>query len=274
MTINRVLVAIAASILAATGTAAAPAHPWESAQAVLTAAEADIRTGGVRAVQSHTADLEAALASAGESWKPSAVVDGKTTYVLTDGMSETLLALTAAAVGADKDPAAKDRKTVAINNPYPLISFYLGSYYNEIGNPAEALRVLDVGLGLPTALGAGMGQHRPIMISERGAALIGLKRWDDALADYDDGLKLEALKDLDRARFLRGRGFALTEIGRLDDAETAYRDSLKVEPGNAGATRELQYIAGLRAGRPATASVLVTPNAQKPKGGAQSPGPQ
>jgi tetratricopeptide (TPR) repeat protein len=263
--IHRSVIAAVLAAIAIAGTAhAAPALPWEGPQAALQATEADIRTGGVRAVAPHRDALEAALAGAGQSWKVTASDDGQTGYVLADGPSETLFVLAGAAVAANKG-AAKPGKTVAVINPYPRISFYLGSYYNEVGDPADALRVLDAGLALPTAMGARLGQTRPMMVSERGAALIGLKRWDDALADYDDGLKLEGIHDADRARFQRGRGFALTELGRLDDAEAAYRDSLKFDPGNVRAEGELHYIAGLRAGRPATPGVLVMPNAPPPK---------
>jgi len=112
--------------------------------------------------------------------------------------------------------------------------------------------------------GLRLGQNLPYVISERGAALNSLKRWDDALADYDDGLKIAGMKDADRARLYRGRGFALTELGRLDDAEAAYNDSLKLAPGNAGALNELKYIASLRAGGPKTPTTLTLPTPSKP----------
>ena len=233
-------------------------HPWEKAQAVLRSTEADLRTGGIMAVQPHLADLEQALGDANQSFAPRAL-SGDTAYVLADGPSETLLALSAAA--GEKNL----RKTVAVQNPYPAMSLYLGSYYDEIGKPDEALRVLDFGLSLTAVKGEALGAHQPFLFAERGAALSALKRWPDMLADYEEGLKLPDLKEANRARLLRGRGFALTQLGRLDDAEKSYRDSLISEPGNALAQHELQYIAGLRAGAPPTATKLILPNASKPK---------
>jgi tetratricopeptide (TPR) repeat protein len=264
-----VIVAILASLMAGlipalshAQTPPAATHPWESAAATLKATEADLKTGGILGVRSHVDDLEQALAQAGQSFGPGAF-DRGTAYFMADGLTEMLLAMTSAAAAKDPDP--KVHKSVAIANPYPTISFYLGSYYNEIGRPADALRVLDAGLALPTVMGLGQGEHRPYLMSERGAALIGLKRMPEALTAYDEGLKLPNLQPLNRARLQRGRGFALTELGRLDEAEAAYRESLNSEPGNARAVGELQYIAGLRAGKPATATVITMPNAPGPK---------
>ena len=41
---------------------------------------------------------------------------------------------------------------------------------------------------------------------------------------------------------LRGLGYTWIELKDLDRAEAFYRRSLEVEPGNATATKELQYI--------------------------------
>lgn len=239
------LIAIGLALPARADTAPATAaqQPWVKAQAVLDATLADLSKDGIMGVAAHAADLDQALADAGTAL--SAADSGtRTITVLTDGPEEMLVALTAAA--ADKNAAGW--QTVAVNNPYPLISLYLGSYYNEIGKPQEALRVLDKGLTLFAVQGMALGAHRPLLISERGAALASLKRWPDALADYDEGLAIEGLKDSDRARLYRGRGFALTELGRLDEAAQAYRDSLKLDPDNKIALGELDYIAKLRSG--------------------------
>jgi tetratricopeptide (TPR) repeat protein len=148
---------------------------------------------------------------------------------------------------------------MAIANPYPSASFYLGSYYNEIGKHADALRVLDIGLALPGPV-PGMpaaADHLPFLINERGAALIATKQWPEALANFDKGLAIAPLADRPRALLLRGRGFALTELGRLDEAEKSYRDSLASEPNNARALGELNYIARIRAGGALSATGIV-----------------
>jgi len=216
------------------------AQPWIKAQALLDATESDVKTGGVRAVGSHVADLEQALIDGKQAFLPPPPGNGPV-IVLTDGSSETLFALLAAA--ADKSK----RDTRAIKNPYPMLSLYLGSYYNEIGKPEDALRVLDAGMTLRSEPDL-MGETLPYVIAERGASLEALRRWDDALANFDKGLSIGQMPDDTRARLFRGRGYALTELNRLDDAEDAYKNSLKLDPDSTLAQNELRYIAGLKAG--------------------------
>jgi tetratricopeptide (TPR) repeat protein len=168
-----------------------------------------------------------------------------------------------ATASQDKRPGVAGREVVAVINPYPRIALYLGTYYNEIGQSTDALRVLEAGLALPTVADQGMGEFRPHLISERGAALTALKRWPEALAAYDMGAEMTGLEGRLRGRMLRGRGFALTEMGRLDEAEKSYRDSLAVDPNNATATAELKYIAKLRAGGPTQQPGIIRPGAQK-----------
>ena len=144
---------------------------------------------------------------------------------------------------------------VCKGNPYPTAAFYLGSYYNEIGQSDRALAVLD--------LGRVAGPDSPLVASERDAALIALRRWDDALAGANQGLAVADLAPADRARLLRNRGYALTELNRLDEAERAYEDSLALEPGNALAKNELKYVAGLKSGaRPAAPGQIFRPGAK------------
>lgn len=231
---------------------AVAARPWERAQGELDAALTDLRKRGLRSVGSHLPALESELSNAGAAYA-AAGASGETTYVLVDGLTEAL-------AGLLKEAEAK-RKTVAVNSPYPSISFILASYYNEVGRPADAVRVLDAGLTLPQQVGdAELGMHKPVLINERGVALGRLKRWPEALANYERGLALPALKDPDRARLLRGKGFVLVELKRLDDAEASFNESLKVEPRNPIAVNELRYIAELRRGRPAVNGQITMPN--------------
>ncbi|MGD0866970.1 MAG: tetratricopeptide repeat protein [Rhizomicrobium sp.] len=239
----------------ATPAPAADPQPWQKDQALMKTAWADIQSGGILAVAPHVPDLEQPLANAKQTIDSAASSSG-TRYVLTDGPADTLMTLLLAAT----DKTGNGQHVVAVQDPYPNISFYLGSYYNEIGKFDDAVRVLDEGLALAgvQGLGTGIGASQPILVSEKGAALAGLKRWPDALAAYDSALKIDGLDDAMRAHLLRGRGYALTELNRLDEAEQAYNDSLKYEPGNARAQSELQYISGLRTGaRPVAPGGLV-----------------
>ena len=236
--------------------AASPERPWEDAQAVITATEADAMKNGIRGIQPHAADLEAVLASADKAYRATTPAAGPI-YKFVDSQAEALEAMMAAAT--DKRPEVAGRKAVAVKNPYVLASFYLGTYYDEIGKPQDALRVLDAGLALPQVDPelAG-GSHRPALISERGAALIAMKRMPEALADYDMGLKLGGLPAPYRGKLLRGRGYVLTELGRLDDAEQAYRDSLVADPNNQRAMAEMAYIGKIKAGGSHATGGMVT----------------
>jgi tetratricopeptide (TPR) repeat protein len=181
------------------------------------------------------------------------------TYVLTDGPTDTLFSLVATAAASDKNPGASGKKAVAVNNPYPPISLYIGSYYNEIGRFEDALRALDRGLALYSTHGVEFGMHQPGLVSERAIALARLNRLPEALTAYEDGLKLAGIDDGGRARMHRGRGYVLTEMGRLDEAEAAYRESLKLEPDNKIAKGELDYIARLRAGGSTVPGSVIAP---------------
>jgi tetratricopeptide (TPR) repeat protein len=240
-------------------------RPWEDAQAVLSATEADVfKNGSLLVIGNHEQDLIRTLANAPQSF---AIADGNgTTYVLTDGQQESAGALAMGLFASLAVPNKGQKNSiVAVVNPYPGLSFYLGSYYNEIGKHEDALRVLDAALASPARFKKDSGDHLPSLVTERGAALLAMKRYPEALEGYQNGLTIKNLADIDRARMLRGCGFALTELGRLDDAEQSYRDSLEAEPNNALAKNELAYIAKLRAGAsPTSPGQLVAPALPKP----------
>ena len=240
--------------------------PWEQAGVVVAATDADVQKDGIRAVGSHVDDLEQALAQAPQAFAAATAGDGDAVYVLTDNQSDTLIALIEVAVAGQKNPGAEKRKTVAVHNPYPTIALYLGTYYNEVDKPAQALRVFDVEKSLPAPFRGLFVEAAPIA-GERAVALVKLGRLPEALAVYEEGVKLADKDNRQLARMHRGRGYVLTELGRLDEAEQAYQESLKIEPDNALAKRELQYITGLRAGtKPAPSqTITVTPPPAAPQ---------
>ena len=234
--------------------AGAVERPWERGLAVVRAADADLLKGGIRAIRRHVMDLEDVLADADHAFS-AARASTDPVYVLTNGPTESVVALAA----AQKSGGMPGARVVAVQNPYPLASFFLGTYYNEIGRPQDALRVLDAGLALPAApMGSDSGQAQQVLLGERGIALAALKRWDDSLASYDRALAIGGQMNEDRGMLLRGRGFALIELNRLDEAEQAYRESLMVDPGNPRALQELTYIARLRAGGPMAPTGIIT----------------
>jgi tetratricopeptide (TPR) repeat protein len=249
---NRLIAALfaVALFLPAAALAQPGARPWEAARALLNSAIVKIRAGGVLGLAADAPAMETALASAP---KQQGTIVGDHVYLLSDGGAQALILLAGAAT---KESPYAGRAVTAVDDPYPTISFLLGSYYDEVGKPAEALRLLDAGLALPSQGGPVPGLHRPLLVSERGAALVSLHRWADALADYDGGLTLSGLDPRTRARLLRGRGMALTELGRLDEAEAAYHQSMTFDPNNPIALQELAYIASQRAGAPRSDSAL------------------
>ncbi len=248
----------AACLISTTALADDPA--WKQAQDVAQATGVDVnKFRSLLAIAPHVETLEKALAD-GVAAQPGMTADGKT-IVLTDGLTETIAAM-AAAAKSGKGAAAQP-------NPYPDIALYLGLYYNEVHKYDDALRVIAAGLRL--AYTDSMGTHLPKLYSERANAYAQSRRYEQALATDDTGLTLTADKDTDRARFQRGRGFALVELGRLDDAKMAYQESLKFEPGNALATRELAYVERLKAGGAKAATEQVTTHS--PAADAAKPNP-
>jgi tetratricopeptide (TPR) repeat protein len=233
------------AVLLAAPALANDASPWLDDTTLLHQTQSEVGSQGLGAVAPHAAALEKALTGAPHSIALARAAG----FVLTDGPADTLVSLMA---------ASKDHKNVsALPDPYPLIGLYLGSYYDEIGRREDGLRALDAGLAIST-----LSSVRPALLIERGAALNGLHRSAEALADFEGGLKIPNVDVHLRAAMMRGRGFALTELNRLDEAEAAYQDSLKVEPGNPRAENELRYIAKLRAGGSRVEGTYSTMNAK------------
>jgi hypothetical protein len=223
--------------------AAVQARPWQAAQVVLDAAKADVDAKGIKGIASHVNELELSLAGATGAIFATHPSSGPT-YVLTDGEAKTPDPMTAG-TGTSHVLAV-----VRVPNPYPMIALLLGSYYDEIGKPDEAVRVLDEGLSLYELAGyiSPNGEHRSWLMLERSAAAMAQERFEDTLVIADSGLALSVSTDSIRAHFLRNKGFALTELNRLDDAEKAYEDSLKLDPSSDVARNELRYVTRLKAG--------------------------
>lgn len=231
---------------------AAKQEPWVSAQALVDTVGAAVKTRGLLEVGTYADALEASLAGAKDA-KARAAEQG---IVLTDGPQDTLTALLDPEAGKNAQSGAVS----AVSDPYPVTSLYLGSFYNEVGHPEEALRALDAGLALNDR--DRTDATAPFLFGERGAALVLLKRFADALANYDNGLSLPTMADHERAMLYRGRGYSLIELGRLDEAEKAYRDSLTYDANNRIALGELEYIAGLRKGKAPGGSAITLPTAE------------
>lgn len=212
-------------------------QPWVKDNALLDATIADVRQRGMKAVGPHAADLEQALAAAKHSFELAAAGDDKTTYALSDSPNAAVQDIMATATDKAK------KSIVAAFNPYPGISFFLGSYYDGAGKPEDALRVVDVALALP---GADASSHRTELLVERATALGALKRWQESLGAYDSALKVDGNLPAIQAYIQRGRGQTLARLGRMDEAKAAHGESVKLVEGDPDAQRQLEYIQKLR----------------------------
>ena len=97
----------------------------------------------------------------------------------------------------------------------------LGIIYSQRGNPAEAVRQIDVALRINPN---GAAAH-----NNRGISLQALKRLDEALASYDKALALKP----DYAEAFYNRGNALKELKRFDEALASYDKALALKPDHA-----------------------------------------
>jgi hypothetical protein len=123
----------------------------DSDEDAVLAARRDVDKNGILAVGPRVDALKAVLAHMPNPFTRTRVVNGMTYY------------------RADSDeecdahtPAGRPKSFVCKGNPFAVAGFYLGSYYNEIGKPNEALTALDAGL---TA-----APNAPLMLAERCAA--------------------------------------------------------------------------------------------------------
>ncbi|MEW5851580.1 MAG: hypothetical protein AB2A00_22510 [Myxococcota bacterium] len=83
-------------------------------------------------------------------------------------------------------------------------------------------------------------------MSELAQALLGQKRFQDALPLLEAAVRLESDDGCTRARRLRQLGFALIELDRLEEARLAYEESLRWEPKHPNPPQELAYIEKLQ----------------------------
>jgi tetratricopeptide (TPR) repeat protein len=205
---------------------------------IVQAAMAAAAKGGPIALQPHLKALGEVLKRAPASY-PLLEARGDT-VIMRGSPSSPEMVLGSLVAGG---PAAGRRTVVISYNTYPQAALLLASFAIEAHQPAAAVEIADRGLA--------MQPENAALVSERAQGLYQLKRFDEGersvsawLAAHPQGAPS------DRARLLRSQGFGLTELGRLDEAEAAYVAALKIEPGHALALNELDYIRGLKTGKP------------------------
>jgi len=82
----------------------------------------------------------------------------------------------------------------------------------------------------------GSGSH--IYFSNRSACYAGLQKYEEALADANQSVKLKP----DFAKAYSRLGFAHFKLNDIDEAEKAYKDGLKIEPNNESLKTGLEEI--------------------------------
>lgn len=103
-----------------------------------------------------------------------------------------------------------------------------GILYSRIDQQQRALADYDTGLALNGSLGEGY--------VDRGAALIALKRFDEALRDIDKGISLGA-NHLEIAYY--DRGMADEALGNVRAAYLDFKKAVEIEPGFTLASEQL-----------------------------------
>lgn len=239
------------------GGGALPAAEAEALAAHDAAVEAFQRRG-FAGLNSHLPKLRRALENAPASYPViEQVEDGW--IVRSDDLADGLMLAMMATAAAQKSSPDAQVNVSTQRNVYPMIALLLGSAAVERRDYREAIRWLDRGLALQP-----LERH---VLTERIAALHGLRQWAEALEAADAALASGDLLIVTHPASLhRKRGFSLIELGRLDEAQAAYEESLKTEPDNAAALGELEYIRGLRGGAAPAPVELVAPGAS-PAGG-------
>jgi tetratricopeptide (TPR) repeat protein len=221
-----------------------------------------MQSGSLQAAKAFEDDLVAVLGHAPAAYPQIERRSDMTIVRSTSGQGGMAAAILLSAING------KDGKsgTIATGfNTYPMAALLLGSIANERRDPRKAIEFLDRGLALqPDNL---------MLVTEKGAAMVVLRRFSDALALYENAEKIDFVTKMlmpgGEARLLRGKGFALIELKRLEEAQAAYEAALKLEPNHAGAKAELDYIRKLRAGGDQRNIDLVT--GDKAKDGATAP---
>jgi tetratricopeptide (TPR) repeat protein len=206
-----------------------PPGPWIAAAQLAGDVEKDLEKSSVPDIRAHRQALEDALAEGAKIFPPPPAANGAV-ILLTDGAAETRAALAGA-------PA----RAVAVDNPYPRIGYYLASYYNNTGQPLEAIRVVGVAFKLTSGT-QNLGGTLPDLYNEAGFAMEILKRWTDGLQLCRSGLTLSQADRKDRARLYHCSAYCLAELGRYGEAEDAYRQAIRLDPTDTAAPIELEFV--------------------------------
>jgi len=198
---------------------------------------AEVNVRGLPALNAHVDDLVLVLSHAPSS--EIAPCEG-TIYLRPHG-ARTLAGGAALAAG-ERQAEAPSAKIVALSvSPYPIAAGLIGTAYVERGAWEKADKAMQPGLRL---------NHLDVrLVNEESLALSHLGRAPEAVALCDRYLAaVAAIAPAIHARILRTRGFALGEAGRYDDAIASYEESLRIEPDNSLAKTEIEYLFRRKAG--------------------------
>jgi len=177
--------------------------------------------------------LEAAIQEMPENWKPTSEDEQSLTIAFWD-LKEFLAYV----------DHHKDRSVTWVEGSYSWAWYQLAAMASEERQFEKALFCVDCGLELEP--------DHPELWTEKGYALAGLKRHDEAFDCYLRAASVREWAPASQiARALRGQGVQLIDLDHLDEAEDALRRSLELEPDSKNAHHELEYIEDLRRKREA-----------------------
>ena len=201
---------------------------------------ADAQKSGAKALRRHRAALREVLDEAPAAY-PKYEVEGQDWTVRTFALAETILLM--AAAGKSAKEGGEPIRLIVQPNLYPEVALLLGSEAVERGDYADAIAQMDRGLALQPAHGG--------LVVEKASALSAQGRAAEAYALVEGALRSGDLGVVPYVPILlRQKGFALIELDRLDEAKAAYEAALTLEPESKLAKSQLAYIAGLQKGAP------------------------
>ena len=163
------------------------------------------------------------------------------------------------------DAVAEYRASVKLKPDYAEGHAALGVTLAKLGMADEAIRhcrralslvpnnaVLLKQFGLAVSSLRSRGGDNAEWLDQFASALLALKRYDDAVAAYDEALKVNP-EDLVA---MNGRGQALARMGQLTEAARSFRSALGIDPHNQEALSNLGVALTLD-GRPGEAVPLL-----------------
>jgi tetratricopeptide (TPR) repeat protein len=158
--------------------------------------------------------------------------------------AESLAYLLMSSAKADNGAHPNNRGSIVISSTWAEAQFMKAYALQDLGRMADAKVAMERALEL-APLNA---QY----LCEMGTIYQREKNWAKAAeifaaAEKHSVISPENAKAVELARARRGLAYTFVEQGKLDEAEKKYQQCLADDPGDTRASREIEFIRGLRA---------------------------